>query len=124
MAKYRITNYGATRRLPYKGTCYEISHNSSIETNDRDIAVALSSFQFVDMEEVSAMPKAAPLKAAPTAPATPEATESEQPDLSTMKKRQLLELAGERGIELPNKITKRKLIEKLNESDNKDERKD
>jgi len=121
MAKYRITNYGATRRLPYKGTCYEISHNSSIETDDRDIAVALSSFQFVDMEEVSAPPKAAPPKAAPAAAV---AAESEQPDLSTMKKRELLELAEKRGIELPKKITKRELIEKLNESDNKDERKD
>lgn len=56
--KYRITNYGATRILPYKGIPYEISHNSSIETDDRDIAVALSSFQFVDMEEVLVVAKA------------------------------------------------------------------
>lgn len=67
MARFRITNYGNTRKLPYKGECYEISKGSFIETTDRDLAEALSSFQFVDMEEVTAIKEA------------PKVTKKEQP---------------------------------------------
>lgn len=67
MAKFRITNYGNTRKLPYKGECYEIIRQGSIETDDRDLAEALSSFQFVDMEEIKAVKE------------VPKVTKKEQP---------------------------------------------
>lgn len=52
MAKYRITNYGATRKFPYKGQYYEIAKNSSIETDDKQLADEFGKFQFVDIEAV------------------------------------------------------------------------
>ncbi len=56
MARYRVTNYGATRKLPYKGICYSISKNDSIETDELEVAEGLASFQFVDMEVISETP--------------------------------------------------------------------
>jgi len=46
--RYRITNYGATRRFPYKGQYYEIPRGGSIETEDEQLAKEFNEFQFVD----------------------------------------------------------------------------
>jgi len=54
MAKFRIRNYGNTRKLPYKGQYIEISKNGFIETDDADLAKALGEFQFVDVEVIKA----------------------------------------------------------------------
>lgn len=48
MTKYRITNYGQTRKLPYKGQYYELIRNCPIETEDEELAKELGKFQFVD----------------------------------------------------------------------------
>lgn len=50
--KYRITNYGATRRFPYQGEYYEIPKNGSIETTDEQLAEEFAKFQFVDAAAV------------------------------------------------------------------------
>lgn len=52
MAKYRIRNYGNTRKLPYKRQYYEIPRNGFIETNNAALAKALGEFQFVDVERI------------------------------------------------------------------------
>lgn len=52
MKKYRIINYGNTRKLPYKGVYYEITKNSSIETGDQELADALGEFHFIDVESI------------------------------------------------------------------------
>ena len=44
-----VTNYGATRRFPYKGQFYEISKGRSIPTDDRLLAKEFAKFQFVDV---------------------------------------------------------------------------
>ncbi len=50
MAKtYKITNYGNTRKLPYKGMYYELTKNCSITTEDKKLADALGEFQFIDV---------------------------------------------------------------------------
>jgi len=50
--KYRITNYGNTRKLPHKGMYYEITKNGSIETDDQELADALGEFHFIDVESI------------------------------------------------------------------------
>ncbi len=54
MAKFRITNYGNTRKLPCKGVYYEITKNGFIETNDADLAKALGEFLYIDVEVIEA----------------------------------------------------------------------
>lgn len=46
--KFRITNYGNTRRFPYKGQFYEITKNGYIDTEDEQLAKEFSGFEFVD----------------------------------------------------------------------------
>ena len=48
MALYRITNYGNTRKLPYKGEYYEIPKNGSIEKEDKNLADEFAKYMFVD----------------------------------------------------------------------------
>lgn len=52
MKKYRIINYGNTRKFPYKGVYYEITKNGSIETDDQKLADALGEFHFIDVETI------------------------------------------------------------------------
>ena len=49
MAKYKITNYGNTRKFPYLGDYYEISKGCSIETNDEKLADEFKKFHLVDV---------------------------------------------------------------------------
>lgn len=44
----RITNFGNTRKLPYKGQYYEIPKNGHIDTYDIELALEMVKFQFVD----------------------------------------------------------------------------
>jgi len=61
--RYRITNYGNTRKFPYKGEYYEISKNSSIETNNKQLAEEFGTFLFVDVKTIEQpMVKAKPSK--------------------------------------------------------------
>lgn len=50
--KYLIQNFGATRKLPYKGQYYEITRNGSIETTDKQLADEFSKFLFVDVKVI------------------------------------------------------------------------
>ena len=50
--KYIITNYGNTRKLPYKVTYYEISKNCFFETKKKAIADAMGEFEFIGVEVV------------------------------------------------------------------------
>jgi len=51
---YTITNFGNTRKLPYKGVYFELPKNGSIQTEDKSLADALGEFMYVDVtvEEV------------------------------------------------------------------------
>ena len=51
MAKYVITNFGNTRKLPYKGQFYFIAKNGEIETDDKELADALGSYMFIDVKQ-------------------------------------------------------------------------
>lgn len=51
MAKYIVTNYGPTRKLPFKGSFYEIPRNGSI-TVSKEIADEFGKFPYVDAVKV------------------------------------------------------------------------
>ncbi len=49
---YKITNYGNTRKLPYKGEYYELTKHESIETDDKELADTLGAYEFIDVEVI------------------------------------------------------------------------
>lgn len=57
MAKYVITNFGNSRRLPYKGQFYFIAKNGTIETDDKELADTLGSYPYIDAKAVEQLKK-------------------------------------------------------------------
>lgn len=84
---YRITNFGNTRKLPYRGRNIEITRNGSISTEDADMAAALGQFHMISVKPV----------------------------LGDMKRTELMRLAGEKGLEVSRSDTKQDLITKIRE---------
>lgn len=84
---YKITNFGNTRKLPYKSMNIEISRNCSISTEDADMAAALGQFHMISVKPV----------------------------LDDMKRAELMRMAGEKGLEVSRSDTKQDLITKIKE---------
>ncbi|MCK5601949.1 hypothetical protein KAR91_08775 [Candidatus Pacearchaeota archaeon] len=47
--KFTVTNWGVTRRFPWKTDNYEIPRERSIETDDEEMATAFGSYPYVDV---------------------------------------------------------------------------
>jgi len=52
MVRYKITNYGATRKFPYKTDFYEIPRMGTRTVTDRKLADEFAKFPFVDVETI------------------------------------------------------------------------
>ena len=48
---YKITNFGNTRSIYIDGLTWEISKNTSIETDNAEVAEAFDKLMFVDVEQ-------------------------------------------------------------------------
>jgi len=84
---YKIFNCGNSRNLPYKGMSIFIAKKQTIETEDKDMADALSAYPYVDV-----------------------ITEVKDEDYDNIHFSKLKKIAREKGIELHPKIKKTELI--------------
>lgn len=114
---YVIRNYGPTRELPFKNQHITMVRDQAIVTNDLEMVQALSGQPMIN---VSKQPGTVPPASAP-APAPIAEPIEEELDYNKMKKRELLELAEERSIKMPEKITKKELIELLSTPSEKED---
>lgn len=143
MVRFVIRNYGPSRKVPYKDMHVFIGQDKAIETDDAELANAFAS---VPKVTVKARP-GVPTSPVPVSTPDPEKgvidepvedddfdepvedddefdgeddddEEDESIDYDSMLKRDLLTLARERDVDLPEKITKKDLIELLKESEN------
>lgn len=89
---YRIKNYGNSRSLPYKGMNIFVTKNQMIETEDKEMADALSAFPCLDIVE------------------TVDKENYEKINFFKLKK-----LARDKGIGFDKKTKKKELINRLNE---------
>ncbi|MBA7555497.1 hypothetical protein ES705_48161 [subsurface metagenome] len=90
---YRLYNYGNSRSLPYKGMNVFVAKNQFIDTEDKEMADALSAFPCLDII------------------LTIDKENYEKMNFFSLKK-----LAKEKGLGLSPKIKKKELIELLNET--------
>ena len=90
---YRLYNYGNSRTLPYKGMNVFVGKNQFIDTEDKEMADALSAFPYLDIVE------------------TVDNEGYEKMNFFKLKK-----LARDKGIELSTKIKKIELIKLLYET--------
>lgn len=106
---YVIRNYGPSKQLPFKNQHISISRDAAIVTDDLEVVQALSGQSMIN---ISKQPGTMTLVPALT-PAFVTEPIVENNNYKKTKKRELLELAEERSIEVPEKITKKELIELL-----------
>jgi len=99
-----IRNYGNSRTLPYKDKNYFIARDGIIETNDAELAGSLKT---IPLLHVSGKPDDIPENSVSTPLPTPQ---YDLESCRTMKKRELLEVAQQLDIELPEKVTKNELL--------------
>ncbi len=89
---YRIKNYGNSRSLPYKGMNIFVTKNQMIETEDKEMADALSAFPCLDIIK------------------TIDKENYEKMNFFKLKK-----IAKGRGIEFDKKVKKKEIINRLSE---------
>lgn len=89
---YKIYNYGNSRNLPYKGMSIFIAKKQMIETEDKEMADALSAYPYIDV-----------------------ITEVKDEDYDNIHFFKLKKVAKEKGIEFDKHIKKKELINRLSE---------
>ena len=137
---YVIRNCGTSRQIPFKSGFITMERDQAIETDDLEIVKAFTGQPQINITQ---QPGTLTPVEAPTPPPGPEPpvdddqgeddnnqgnnnddqddnddeddekTEAKTPDYESMLKRDLLVLAQERNLEVPDQITKAELIELL-----------
>ena len=89
---YKIYNYSNSRKFPYKGMNIFIAKKQMIETEDKDMADALSAYSYIDV-----------------------ITELKDEDYDNIHFFKLKKIAKDKGIEFDKHINKKELINRLSE---------
>lgn len=90
---WKITNYGNSRKLPYKEKCIFLPKGGGFETNDQGVAEVLSGYPFITAEEI----------------------DDKVDNFGRTSITELRKLASQGGIKNYSKFNKKELIEKLSE---------
>lgn len=109
--EYVIRNYGPSRSLPYKGKYVFLAHDQAVIVEDAALAEAMSGFPQISVSTRKGIHTSAPLTKI-----EPEKEPLERQTLEQMKKRELVQLAFDMDLELPEQIRKNDLIVMLLEA--------